>query len=208
MDILNVIEEIRFDNNGLVPAVVQDIKTKDVLMLAYMSKESIEKTFEEGVIHYYSRSREKLWKKGETSGNIQRLKGFYYDCDKDSVLVEVEQVGAACHTGNYSCFFNEVLKKENQEMDIIESLYSLLKNRKENPKEGSYTNYLFKEGLDKILKKIGEESSEVIIGAKNKNKEELVYEISDLIYHILVLMVNEDIFIEDIKNELIIRRKA
>ncbi|WP_313756769.1 bifunctional phosphoribosyl-AMP cyclohydrolase/phosphoribosyl-ATP diphosphatase HisIE [Tissierella sp.] len=208
MDILNVIEEIRFDNNGLVPAVVQDIKTKDVLMLAYMSKESIEKTFEEGVVHYYSRSREKLWKKGETSGNIQRLKGFYYDCDKDSVLVEVEQVGAACHTGNYSCFFNEVLKKENQEMDIIESLYSLLKNRKENPKEGSYTNYLFKEGLDKILKKIGEESSEVIIGAKNKNKEELVYEISDLIYHILVLMVNEDIFIEDIKNELIIRRKA
>ncbi|TCU68117.1 phosphoribosyl-ATP pyrophosphatase /phosphoribosyl-AMP cyclohydrolase [Tissierella praeacuta] len=208
MNISNVIEEIRFDNSGLVPAVVQDIKTKDVLMLAYMSKESIEKTFEEKVVHYYSRSREKLWKKGETSGNIQRLKGFYYDCDKDSVLVEVEQVGAACHTGSYSCFFNKVLKEESQEINIIESLYSLLKNRKENPKEGSYTNYLFKEGLDKILKKIGEESSEVIIGAKNKNKEELVYEISDLIYHILVLMVNEDIFIEDIKNELIIRRKA
>ncbi|SHE42448.1 phosphoribosyl-ATP pyrophosphatase /phosphoribosyl-AMP cyclohydrolase [Tissierella praeacuta DSM 18095] len=208
MNISNVIEEIRFDNSGLVPAVVQDIKTKDVLMLAYMSKESIEKTFEEKVVHYYSRSREKLWKKGETSGNIQRLKGFYYDCDKDSVLVEVEQVGAACHTGSYSCFFNKVLKEESQEINIIESLYSLLKNRKENPKEGSYTNYLFKEGLDKILKKIGEECSEVIIGAKNKNKEELVYEISDLIYHILVLMVNEDIFIEDIKNELIIRRKA
>ena len=208
MNISNVIEEIRFDNSGLVPAVVQDIKTKDVLMLAYMSKESIEKTFEEKVVHYYSRSRERLWKKGETSGNIQRLKGFYYDCDKDSVLVEVEQVGAACHTGSYSCFFNKVLKEESQEINIIESLYSLLKNRKENPKEGSYTNYLFKEGLDKILKKIGEESSEVIIGAKNKNKEELVYEISDLIYHILVLMVNEDIFIEDIKNELIIRRKA
>lgn len=208
MNISNVIEEIRFDNSGLVPAVVQDIKTKDVLMLAYMSKESIEKTFEEKVVHYYSRSREKLWKKGETSGNIQRLKGFYYDCDKDSVLVGVEQVGAACHTGNYSCFFNKVLKEESQEINIIERLYSLLKNRKENPKEGSYTNYLFKEGLDKILKKIGEESSEVIIGAKNKNKEELVYEISDLIYHILVLMVNEDIFIEDIKNELIIRRKA
>ncbi|HAE91559.1 MAG TPA: bifunctional phosphoribosyl-AMP cyclohydrolase/phosphoribosyl-ATP pyrophosphatase [Tissierella sp.] len=208
MNISNVIEEIRFDNNGLVPAVVQDIKTKDVLMLAYMSKESIKKTFEEKVVHYYSRSREKLWKKGETSGNIQRLKGFYYDCDKDSVLVEVEQVGAACHTGNHSCFFNKVLKEESQEINIIERLYSLLKNRKENPKEGSYTNYLFKEGLDKILKKIGEESSEVIIGAKNKNKEELVYEISDLIYHILVLMVNEDIFIEDIKNELIIRRKA
>ena len=157
MNISNVIEEIRFDNSGLVPAVVQDIKTKDVLMLAYMSKESIEKTFEEKVVHYYSRSRERLWKKGETSGNIQRLKGFYYDCDKDSVLVEVEQVGAACHTGSYSCFFNKVLKEESQEINIIESLYSLLKNRKENPKEGSYTNYLFKEGLDKILKKIEKE---------------------------------------------------
>lgn len=208
MDIKNILEEIKFDNNGLVPAVVQDIKSKKVLMLAYMNKESIEKTFEEGFVHYYSRSRKKLWKKGETSGNIQILKGFYYDCDKDSILVEVEQIGVACHTGNYSCFFNEVLRAESEKVDIIKELYSILKNRQQNPKEGSYTNYLFKEGLDKILKKVGEEASEVIIGAKNKNKEELVYEISDLIYHLLVLMVNEKISIEDIKGELISRRRS
>ncbi|NMB27885.1 MAG: bifunctional phosphoribosyl-AMP cyclohydrolase/phosphoribosyl-ATP diphosphatase HisIE [Tissierellia bacterium] len=208
MDIKNILEEIKFDNKGLVPAVVQDIKSKQVLMVAYMNKESIEKTFEEGLVHYYSRSREKLWKKGETSGNIQKLKGFYYDCDKDSILVLVEQVGVACHTGNYSCFFNEVLKEESEEVDIIEKLYSILEDRQQNPKEGSYTNYLFREGLDKILKKVGEETSEVIIGAKNKNKEELIYEISDLIYHILVLMVNEKIYIEDIKGELISRRRS
>lgn len=206
MDIKNVLEEIKFDDRGLVPAVVQDIESNKVLMLAYMNKESIQKTFEEGIVHYYSRSREKLWKKGETSGNIQKLKGFYYDCDCDSLLILVEQVGVACHTGNYSCFFNEVLKTENEKTNILEGLYSLLENRKENPKEGSYTNYLFKEGLDKILKKVGEETSEVIIGAKNKSKEELVYEISDLVYHLLVLMVNENVSIDDIKNELISRK--
>lgn len=208
MDIKNILEEIKFDDRGLVPAVVQDVMTKKVLMLAYMNKESIQKTFEEGIVHYYSRSREKLWKKGETSGNIQKLKGFYYDCDCDSLLVLVEQTGVACHTGNYSCFFNEVLKAENKETDILEELYSLLEDRKENPKEGSYTNYLFKEGLDKILKKVGEETSEVIIGAKNKSKKELVYEISDLVYHLLVLMVNENVSIDDIKNELAGRRKS
>lgn len=208
MDIKNVLEEIKFDDRGLVPAVVQDIESNKVLMLAYMNKESIQKTFEEGIVHYYSRSREKLWKKGETSGNIQKLKGFYYDCDCDSLLILVEQVGVACHTGNYSCFFNEVLKTENEKTNILEGLYSLLENRKENPKEGSYTNYLFKEGLDKILKKVGEETSEVIIGAKNKSKEELVYEISDLVYHLLVLMVNENVSIDDIKNELIGRKRS
>lgn len=208
MDIKNILEEIKFDDKGLVPAVVQDIESNKVLMLAYMNKESIQKTFEEGIVHYYSRSREKLWKKGETSGNIQRLKGFYYDCDCDSLLIMVEQVGVACHTGNYSCFFNEVLKVENKKTDIIKELYSLLEDRKENPKEGSYTNYLFREGLDKILKKVGEETSEVIIGAKNKSKEELVYEISDLVYHLLVLMVNENVSIGDIKKELTSRKKS
>lgn len=204
MDIENILEKIKFDNKGLAPAIVQDIMSKKVLMLAYMNKESIGKTFEEGIVHYYSRSREKLWKKGETSGNIQKLKGFYYDCDKDSILVLVEQVGVACHTGNYSCFFNEVLKS-GEEKNIIEELYILLKDRRKNPKEGSYTNYLFREGLDKILKKVGEEVSEVIIGAKNNSKEELVYEISDLIYHLLVLMVNENILLDEIKEELISR---
>lgn len=208
MNINNILKEIKFDDRGLVPAVVQDIITKKVLMLAYMNKESIRKTFEEGIVYYYSRSREKLWKKGETSGNFQRLKGLYYDCDCDSLLVLVEQLGVACHTGHYSCFFNEVLKAENQKTDIIEELYSLLKDRKDYPKEGSYTNYLFKEGLDKILKKVGEEASEVIIGAKNKSKEELVYEISDLVYHLLVLMVNENVTIDDIKCELISRNKS
>ena len=208
MDIKNVLKEIKFDDKGLVPTVVQDIETKKVLMLAYMNEESIQKTFEEGTVHYYSRSRKKLWKKGETSGNIQKLKGFYYDCDCDSLLIFVEQVGVACHTGNYSCFFNEVLKSENQRTDIIEELYSLIEDRKANPKEGSYTNYLFREGLDKILKKVGEEASEVIIGAKNKSKEELVYEISDLVYHLLVLMINENVTIDDIKEELISRKKS
>jgi len=207
MNIDKIIEEIKFDDRGLVPAIVQDVKTKKVLMLAYMNKESIRKTLEEKQVCYYSRSRKELWIKGATSGNTQKLQGFYYDCDKDSILLVVEQTGAACHTGEISCFFNEVIPAENEETDVLKELYSLLRERKRNPKEGSYTNYLFDKGLDKILKKVGEETSEVIIGAKNKNKEELVYEISDLVYHLLVLMVNENISIKDIKDELSQRRK-
>jgi len=207
MDIDNIIKEIKFDDKGLVPAVVQDADTKKVLMLAYMSRESIRKTLEEKQACYYSRSRQKLWKKGETSGNIQKLRGFYYDCDKDSILLVVEQTGAACHTGEFSCFFNTVMPAENESRDVLKELYALLQDRKDNPKEGSYTNYLFEKGLDKILKKVGEETSEVIIGAKNKSKEELVYEISDLVYHLLVLMVNENVSIEEIKQELRGRRK-
>ncbi len=207
MNVDNVIKEIKFDDKGLVPVVVQDVNTNKVLMLAYMNEESIRKTLDEKEACYYSRSRQELWKKGETSGNIQKLKGFYYDCDKDTILIYVEQIGVACHTGSYTCFFNEVIKNEKSKDEVLEDLYSLIKERKNNPKEGSYTNYLFEKGLDKILKKVGEETSEVIIGAKNKNKEELVYEISDLIYHILVLMVNEDVTIEDIKNQLEKRKK-
>lgn len=207
MNIDKIIEEIKFDDRGLVPAIVQDVKTKKVLMLAYMNKESIRKTLEEKQVCYYSRSRKELWIKGATSGNTQKLQGFYYDCDKDSILLVVEQTGAACHTGEISCFFNEVIPAENEEIDVLKELYSLLRERKRNPKEGSYTNYLFDKGLDKILKKVGEETSEVIIGAKNKNKEELVYEISDSVYHLLVLMVNENISIKDIKDELSQRRK-
>lgn len=207
MDIDKIIEEIKFDDRGLVPAIAQDAETQKVLMLAYMNKESIRKTLEERETWYFSRSRQKLWKKGETSGNIQKVKGFYYDCDKDSILLVVEQRGAACHTGEFSCFFNEVLKPENGETDVLKELYGLLEDRKKNPIEGSYTNYLFEKGLDKILKKVGEETSEVIIAAKNKSKEELVYELSDLVYHVLVLMVNENVGIEDIKEELISRRE-
>ena len=207
MNIDKIIEDINFDDRGLVPAVVQDADTKKVLMLAYMNAEAIRKTLEEKQACYYSRSRKDLWIKGATSGNTQKLKGFYYDCDKDSILLEVEQTGVACHTGEFSCFFNEVISSENEEIDVLKELYALLKERKRNPREGSYTSYLFEKGLDKILKKVGEEAREVIIGAKNKNKEELVYEISDLVYHLLVLMVNENVTMEDIKEELIKRRK-
>ncbi len=199
-------KKIKFDKNGLVPAIAQDINTKKVLMLAYMNEESIKKTLEEGVAVYYSRSRQELWKKGETSGNIQKLKGMSYDCDGDSILLMVEQIGVACHTGEYSCFFNEILPSEDKQ-DTLESLYSLMKTRKENPLEGSYTNYLFKEGIDKILKKVGEESAEVIIASKNNDKKEMTYEISDLVYHTLVLMVEQGVEIKDIKLELEKRKK-
>lgn len=207
MEINKLIETIKFNDKGLVPAVAQDIITKKVLMVAYMNKEAVSKTLEEKVAYYYSRSRQKLWKKGETSGNIQAVKGFYLDCDNDTVLLMVDQKGAACHTGNYSCFFNEVIKNSGDDKEILNELYSLIENRKNNPVQDSYTTYLFTKGLDKILKKVGEEASEVIIGAKNKNKDELVYEISDLVYHLLVLMVNENVKIDDIKNELLKRRK-
>lgn len=203
------IGQIKFDEKGLVAAIAQDINTKEVLMLAYMNKESLEKTLEEGIVHYYSRSRQELWKKGETSGNFQKLKALSYDCDGDAILVMVDQIGVACHTGNYSCFFNDLLKNEEsgEDKDILEGLYSLLEERKRNPLEASYTNYLFEQGIDKILKKVGEESAEVIIAAKNLDKGELIYEISDLVYHILVLMVEESLKIEDIKTELMNRRK-
>ncbi len=209
MNINGSIDEIKFNDKGLVPVIAQDINTKEVLMLAYMNDEAITKTLEQEIVHYYSRSRQELWKKGETSGNIQKLKGFYYDCDKDTILIKVEQTGVACHTGEYSCFFNKVMKieKERKKEDVLEELYLLIKDRKLNPIKDSYTCYLFEKGLDKILKKVGEETSEVIIGAKNKDKEELVYEISDLVYHLLVLMANECIEVEEIKTELNKRKK-
>lgn len=200
---LEFIKKLKFDEKGLIPTIVQDINTKEVLMLAYMNETSIEKTIKEKKACYFSRSRQQLWTKGETSGNIQRVVGLSYDCDNDTILLEVEQKGVACHTGNYSCFFNEVFKDSIiNEQKLINKLYDLIKNRKLNPKEGSYTNYLFDKGLDKILKKVGEESAEVIIAAKNQDKDEIVYEISDLVYHTLVLMVESNVEIEDIINEL------
>lgn len=199
-------KQIKFDGKGLVPAIAQDINTKEVLMMAYMNKESIEKTIESGFAHYYSRSRNELWKKGETSGNIQKVKGFYYDCDGDTLLVKVLQTGPACHTGEYTCFHNPIIEDKKEE-DIIKSLYETIQNRKKMPVEGSYTNYLFEKGIDKILKKVGEESAEVIIAAKNDDKKELIYEISDMVYHVMVLMINQGLTIEDIKEELRIRHK-
>ncbi len=208
MDTTNILsEEIKFDDNGLVVAVAQDYKTNEVLMVAYMNKEAIEITLKEKRTCYYSRSRKSLWRKGETSGNIQYLKGIYYDCDGDAILMKVDQVGNACHTGAHSCFFNKVYEENVTDQAILNKVYSQIINRRDNPKEGSYTNYLFDKGLDKILKKVGEETSEVIIGAKNKNKDELVYEMCDLIYHSLVLMVNEGVEIDDLKKELTKRHK-
>ncbi len=192
--------DIKYDRDGLVPAIAQDIATGEVLMLAYMNEESVKLTLETGLVHYYSRSRKELWKKGETSGNIQELKGFSYDCDGDTILLKVNQRGVACHTGKYSCFFNQVEAIKDYK-NTLGDLYKVILERKNNPKEGSYTNYLFEEGIDKILKKVGEESAEVIIGAKN-NREELIYESSDLIYHLIVLLVNEGVSLGDIYKEL------
>lgn len=196
---------MKFDDKGLIVAIMQDALTGDVLMQAYMNKEAFDKTMETGYMHFYSRSRKCLWKKGETSGNVQKVVGVKIDCDKDSVLFKVLPAGPSCHTGNRTCFFTTL--KENKEADyrIIFDIMDTIKSRRENPVEGSYTNYLFDKGLDKILKKVGEETSETIIAAKNKDKKELTMEISDLIYHILVLMEEADLSPKDIYQELIKR---
>lgn len=202
--------ELKFDEQGLIPAVVQDIKTKKVLMLAYMNDESLRKTMATETTWFYSRSRKELWNKGATSGHIQLVKRVSYDCDGDALLIEVEQQGASCHTGNYSCFYREILNRMNEDEDISNILIRLaetIRDRKLNPKECSYTTYLFEKGIDKILKKIGEESAEIIIAAKNSSKEDLVYEICDFVYHLMVLMEIRDISTEDIKMELTKRYK-
>ncbi|MEL7606194.1 Histidine biosynthesis bifunctional protein HisIE [bioreactor metagenome] len=203
----NLLNEVKFDDKGIVVAVAQDYITNEVLMVAYMNKESLEITLNEKRACYYSRSRQSLWRKGETSGHWQNLKGLYYDCDADAILMKVEQIGNACHTGAYSCFFNKVFEDNVTDQAILNRLYNQIIDRRDNPKEGSYTNYLFDKGLDKILKKVGEETSEVIIGAKNKNKDELVYEMCDLIYHSMVLMVSEGVTMDDLKAELTKRHK-
>jgi len=213
--------EIKFDEKGLVPVVVQDWESREVLMVAYMNKEAFELTVKTGLAHYWSRSRNKLWKKGETSGNIQLVKSISIDCDNDTLLLTVEQKGAACHTGNYSCFYRcfdgkGITEKKDNKVDssgpsgsheILNKLYRIIEDRRANPKEGSYTNYLFEKGTDKILKKVGEETSEVIIAAKNNAKGEIVYEISDLVYHLFVLMVEKGVTLEDIYTELASRHK-
>jgi len=201
-------DQIKFDEKGLVPAIVQDCYSGKVLMLAYMNKQSLEKTLETGTTWFYSRSRNELWNKGATSGHFQKVKRMSYDCDGDAILVEVEQLGVACHTGEASCFYNEVYAEDSffdYNREIVTELYQFLQDRKLNPVEGSYTNYLFEKGLDKILKKIGEETTEVIIGAKNPDREELIFELADLIYHSLVLMIEKDIRIEELKKELMKR---
>ena len=196
------IDKLKFDDRGLIPAIVIDYHTKEVLTLAYMNKESLEISLNEGKTCFYSRSRKELWRKGETSKNYQHIQSIKSDCDNDALIVEVIKDGPACHTGAESCFMNEIYEKENYKDFSVYKLYELIKGRKINMTESSYTTYLFNSGIDKILKKIGEESSEVIIGAKNDSKEEIIYELADLFYHSLVLMVEKNITLNDIKDEL------
>ena len=200
-NILNI-DKLKFDDNGLIPAIIIDYYTKKVLTLAYMNKESLEISLKEGKTCFYSRSRKELWRKGKTSKNYQHIQSIKSDCDNDALIIEVIKDGPACHTGAESCFMNEIYQKENYKDFSIYKLYELIRGRKINMTEGSYTTYLFNSGIDKILKKIGEESSEVIIGAKNGSKEEIIYELSDLLYHSLVLMVEKNITLNDIKDEL------
>ncbi|MBR3971568.1 MAG: bifunctional phosphoribosyl-AMP cyclohydrolase/phosphoribosyl-ATP diphosphatase HisIE [Ruminococcus sp.] len=196
------IETLKFDDKGLIPAIVTDADTDKVLTLAYMNKESLNISMEKGLTCFYSRSRQELWLKGETSGNYQHIVSITADCDNDALVVKVRKDGPACHTGTDSCFNNLVFEGEEPEGFSIEGLYTLLKGRKENLPEGSYTTYLFQKGLDKILKKVGEECTEVIIGACKEDRAETVYEIADLAYHVMVLMVEMGISVEDIKKEL------
>ena len=197
--------EFKLNSDGLIPVIVQDYKTNEVLMMAYMNEEAFENTVKTGRMTYYSRSRQCQWIKGETSGHFQYVKGISVDCDKDTLLAKVDQVGAACHTGNRSCFYTPIVGSDydaKNPLQVFESVYATIMDRKQNPKEGSYTNYLFEKGIDKILKKVGEEATEIVIAAKNPNPEEIKYEISDFLYHAMVLMVERGVTWEDITNEL------
>ncbi|MBQ6319814.1 MAG: bifunctional phosphoribosyl-AMP cyclohydrolase/phosphoribosyl-ATP diphosphatase HisIE [Lachnospiraceae bacterium] len=198
-------EDLKSGEDGLVPVVCQDAVSSQVLMVAYMNKEAYEKTVREGIMTYYSRSRKCLWRKGDTSGHYQYVKSLYADCDSDTLLAKVVQIGNACHTGEYSCFFNEILSTETDKTNpytVLEDVMKVILDRKDNPKEGSYTNYLFDKGIDKILKKVGEEATEIVIAAKNPEPEESKYEIADFLYHVMVLMAVKGITWEDVMEEL------
>lgn len=197
--------QFKLNEDGLIPVIVQDYKTGDVLMLAYMDKDAYEYTLKTGKMTYYSRSRKERWIKGETSGHYQYVKSLTLDCDNDTILAKVDQVGVACHTGAKSCFFQPLVEADSEELNplqVFESVYATILDRKVNPKEGSYTNYLFDKGIDKILKKVGEEATELVIAAKNPNPEEIKYELSDFLYHAMVLMVERGVTWDDIVKEL------
>lgn len=215
-----LLDKVKFDEQGLVPAVIQDSETKTVLMLAYMNRESLAKTLETRVTWFYSRSRKSLWQKGETSGHVQQVQSVYYDCDGDTLLVTVQQTGAACHEGTFSCFSRRLDEEVSQAVKIVEpekvygqvttvlnDLYQVIQDRKHNYQEGSYTCYLFNKGQDKILKKVGEESAETIIASKNNDKQEILYEMADLWYHCLVLLSYHNITPTELLAELYGRRK-
>lgn len=214
MDFSDIIKNVKFDDKGLVPCIAQDRRSGEILMLAYVNEESLKLTLETGYAVYYSRSRQKLWKKGESSGNLQKIVDVRLDCDGDTLLFLVEQTGSACHTGEQNCFYRRIKADGVEDIKdksiftarVLEEDYEIILDRMRNPKEGSYTNYLFEKGIDKICKKIGEESAEIIIGAKNRNKDEVIYEISDFMYHIMVLMAEQGVSWKDIFYEIVKRR--
>lgn len=196
------IDQLKFDEKGLIPAVIVEAGTHRLLMVAYMNRESLKISMETGKTCFWSRSRQELWTKGETSGNYQHIVSITADCDLDTLKVVVEKDGPACHTGAETCFFNPIYQNEEKSDFTLDALMELIRGRKTNPQEGSYTTYLFQKGLDKILKKIGEESTEVIIAAKDNDPKETIYEISDLVYHVMVMMIQQGISLEDIRREL------
>ena len=202
--------KIKFDEKGLVPAIAQDAKTGRVLMLAYMNAESLQMTLDSGYATYFSRSRQQLWRKGETSGHTQRVLEMRYDCDGDALLLTVEQEGPACHTGEISCFHNPILTADADDLpptaDVVQQVYDVICDRKEHPREGSYTNYLLDKGVEKICKKVGEEASETIIAAMKRSKPEVCYEAADLVYHLLVLLFEQGVAPDDLWAELARRR--
>jgi phosphoribosyl-ATP pyrophosphohydrolase/phosphoribosyl-AMP cyclohydrolase len=208
LDVVSKDYELKFNDKGLIPAIVQDADTKNVLMLAYVNETSFKKTLETGETWFYSRSRQELWHKGATSGNTQKIENIYYDCDQDTLLILVKPAGPACHTGETSCFYRKLAKSTEKDdgninnNDILELLYELISERKQELPEDSYTTYLFEKGIDKILKKIGEESAEIIIASKNEPKEELIYETADFLYHLLVLLVEKEVSLDQIEKEL------
>ena len=197
-----IIERLKFDENGLIPAIVQDYVTHEVLTLAYMNAESLAISLKEGRTCFYSRSRKCLWRKGETSGNTQKIVAMRADCDGDALVVEVQKAGPACHTGAESCFFDEIYIDDECKPFALSALLGVIQGRKDEPKEGSYTTYLFQKGRDKILKKVGEECTEVLIAGAKNDREETVYELGDLIYHAMVLMTDMGISLEDVVREL------
>lgn len=205
LEVVMEFSEFKLGPDGLMPVVVQDYRTGEVLMVAYMNEEAYLTTLRTGKMTYYSRSRKELWIKGLTSGHFQYVKGLSVDCDNDTLLAKVYQVGAACHTGNYSCFYRDLVPMDTDTgnpLTVFEKVYDTIKDRKINPKEGSYTNYLFEKGTDKILKKLGEEATEIVIAAKNENADEITYEISDFLYHMMVLMAEKGITWEEVTREL------
>jgi len=210
-DTNNILDGLKFDSNGLIPAIIRDGSSGEVLMMAYMNRGSLEKTLETGYTWFYSRSRQEFWNKGATSGNKQKVLDISYDCDADCLLIHVEQTGVACHTGEKSCFYNKIMSAEKEVGsenlgETINAVYKVILDRQKKLPEKSYTTYLFNEGQDKILKKIGEEAAEIIIASKSDNKEEVIYECGDFVYHMLVLLANHGITLDDLAKELNKRR--